>query len=220
MSDLTSDAIKSNLLSTHKPAYDAEDKALGEIIDQIFEKHNDLNEIESEVILATQKHLKEQKKELSQDTKEQDTSIEQDSSIEGDKKEVEARIKGFVREKIKKKLARKFNLGDEESKGLDEEKEGNYSHSMTAASKKNIKTLIKNFTIYEIYQVMNPRRIAGETGQENYRNNLMERGEKVANKYAGGKENALRKFGSKEVEQMKLQAAQYHKGGKKLGREL
>ena len=39
---------------------------------------------------------------------------------------------------------------------------------------------MKNFAVYEVYKVMNPKRIAGETAKDNYKHNLIEGGEKLS----------------------------------------
>jgi ribosomal protein S20 len=56
------------------------------------------------------------------------------------------------------------------------------------------KKLLERFAIYEIYKVMNPRRIAGESGAINFINNMIIGGLKRASKYEGGKPKDLAKY--------------------------
>ncbi len=95
-----------------------------------------------------------------------------------------ARIAEYAKEK---KLTKEWSSNSQKSK-LD---------SITPESKKNLKTLLKNFVIYEVYKVMNPRRIAGETKEINYKNNLITGDEKKADRYAG------RHFSEQEKAQMR-----------------
>lgn len=94
------------------------------------------------------------------------------------------------------------------------------AHLLDIESKKNLKKIMKNFVIYEIYKIMNPKRIAGETVKDNYKHNLMEGGQRLAEKYEGGKESDLKNYGSVEVGRMQQQAAAFRKnGGNKGGLE-
>ena len=71
----------------------------------------------------------------------------------------------------------------------------------------DVKRVIKNFAIYEVYKVMNPRRIAGETAKDNFAHNMAYRGEKKAMQYEGGKEEAMKEYGSDEVAKIKKQVS-------------
>ncbi|MGV2431886.1 MAG UNVERIFIED_CONTAM: DUF5394 family protein [Rickettsiaceae bacterium] len=57
---------------------------------------------------------------------------------------------------------------------------------LDSKSLKHIKDIIKRFAIYEIYKMMNPRRIAGETAKDNFISNVFLYGLKVAMRYEGG----------------------------------
>lgn len=50
-------------------------------------------------------------------------------------------------------------------------------------SKQDLKKSISNFINYQIYKVMNPRRIAGETEKDNYSHNLYMGGKGLAQKH-------------------------------------
>ena len=72
---------------------------------------------------------------------------------------------------------------------------------------------MKNFAVYEIYKVINPKRIAGETAKDNYKHNLIEGGVALASKYEGGKASDLKRYGSVEVDRLKRQVTSFKKGG-------
>ncbi len=57
-----------------------------------------------------------------------------------------------------------------------------YSH-LTKQSIKFLKDIIKRFAIYEVYKVLNPRRIAGETRSQNFINDAIVYGVKAALKF-------------------------------------
>lgn len=54
--------------------------------------------------------------------------------------------------------------------------------------------------VYEVYKVMNPNRLAGETSIENFINNVITRGIKTAMKYEGG--NFAKFFDAKDLENL------------------
>ena len=80
-------------------------------------------------------------------------------------------------------------------------------------AKNNIKRIMKNFAIYEVYKIMNPKRIAGETAKDNYKHNLMQGGEKLAKKYEGGKAADLQKYGPEEVNRIQKHVMEAKKKG-------
>jgi predicted ATP-dependent endonuclease of OLD family len=83
---------------------------------------------------------------------------------------------------------------------------------LSTRAKKDLKKSIKNFAIYQVYKVINPKRIAGETKKDNYVNNLMHGGQKLASKYEGGKSADLKQYGRAEVARIKSMA-RASKGG-------
>lgn len=60
--------------------------------------------------------------------------------------------------------------------------------------KKRIKEELIKQAIYELYKMLNPRRIAGETKLENFINNVVVRGVEIASKYEGGKPKDLENY--------------------------
>ena len=85
---------------------------------------------------------------------------------------------------------------------------------LDAKAKASVKKIIKEFAIYEVYKVMNPRRIAGETKKDNYAHNMMMGGQKRASKYEGGKESDLKSYGEAEVRRIEQASKTFQKGGR------
>jgi transcriptional regulator with XRE-family HTH domain len=86
---------------------------------------------------------------------------------------------------LDRKKAREMDeLEEEREEELDEEQ------------KKNV----LRFIIYEIYKILNPHRIAGETALENFVNNVRTRGVKVAMREEG--HEYARKFNSRDLENL------------------
>jgi len=56
---------------------------------------------------------------------------------------------------------------------------------MDEASLKNFRKIIRNFIVYEIYKLINPRRIAGETKEQSMADNIVMYGAKRAAKFEG-----------------------------------
>ena len=85
-------------------------------------------------------------------------------------------------------------------------------------SKKNLKKIIQNFAIYQVYKVMNPKRIAGESKKINYIHNLMRGGQKLAAKYEGGKESDLKRYGQNTVNKIHRAVGKAKKLSRGFGR--
>jgi hypothetical protein len=57
---------------------------------------------------------------------------------------------------------------------------------LNAEARKNLAGLIKRFVVYEMYKILSPEQIAGETRRENFVNNMIVGGLDRALHYAGG----------------------------------
>jgi hypothetical protein len=172
---------------------------LRKAVDQVFNETNDLNKIQSKLILIIKKHLKVSKKNVE---KGRDADINEDKIAKD--------ITEFCRV-VMQSLDIEPKIGKLSSKDR--------THGLKIEAKKNLNKILKNFIVYEIYKIMNPKRIAGETAKENYQNNLIEGGQKFAEKYEGGKEADLKSYGSVEVNKMQQQAAAFRRGDGKNGLE-
>ncbi len=200
-----SEASKKNLAASAKVKPESElenlfeqigqDEDLGKAVEKIFDETTDLNEIQVKIILLIRNYLKAKKK----------SGIDV-SKIEELEKKITEDISKFA-EKFNSVIEEEIdpNIGTVSKKGKES--------LLNIEAKKNLKRIMKNFAVYEVYKIMNPKRIAGETKKDNYRSNLMRGGEKLASKYEGGKESDLKQYGAAEVTRIKSQASSMSKGG-------
>lgn len=75
--------------------------------------------------------------------------------------------------------------------------------NMGKQAKNDFRNVVKRFAVYEVYQVMSPKRIAGESKLTNFIHNMIMGGIKLAMKYPGGKEKDLKRYDKKFL--LKLQ---------------
>ncbi len=173
-----------------------QDEDLGEAVEKIFDETTDLNEIKVKIILLIRNYLKAKKK----------------SGIDVNKiDELEKKITEDIN-----KFAGKFNRvvgGEEVDPNLGTVSKKSGESRLNIEAKKNLRRIMKNFAVYEVYKIMNPKRIAGETKEDNYRKNLMQGGEQLASRYEGGKESDLKHYGEAKVERIKHQASLMSKSG-------
>lgn len=202
LKDQSEDSIKNSL----SEKYESEmveileelkkDENVGKAIDRIIEEAADLGEMQSKLILLIKKHLA--KRELKTDKL-------TDKKIKFNDEEIEQDISKFTRNLIKR------------YEGADRDIDANNSiddkYPLDAKAKASVKKIIKEFAIYEVYKVMNPRRIAGETKKDNYAHNMMMGGQKRASKYEGGKESDLKSYGEAEVRRIEQASKTFQKGG-------
>lgn len=202
LKDQSEDSIKNSL----SEKYESEmveileelkkDENVGKAIDRIIEEAADLGEMQSKLILLIKKHLA--KRELKTDKL-------TDKKIKFNDEEIEEDISKFTRNLIKR------------YEGTDRDIDANNSiddkYPLDAKAKASVKKIIKEFAIYEVYKVMNPRRIAGETKKDNYAHNMMMGGQKRASKYEGGKESDLKSYGEAEVRRIEQASKTFQKGG-------
>lgn len=156
--------------------------SLGNKIDQIFHESNNINEIESKLILLLTKHASDIQANQGSKTEKVDIA-----------KDVSKIIKDATGEKAQ----------EEKENGPALPSKNNEHHHITDKSKEQLKTVLKNFAVYEVYKVMNPRRIAGETAKDNYVHNMAMGGEKLASKHTGGKKEDVAKYSQKDIKAAK-----------------
>ncbi|HJK86288.1 MAG TPA: DUF5394 family protein [Candidatus Megaira endosymbiont of Nemacystus decipiens] len=149
---------------------------LTQTIDRIFAQSNDIDYLKKELLKEINNHAKKAQERIKETNKTTDNK-----KVTPPEEELSENIENFIDDMI-------------EMQGLSKVKQFNVSN---INSKKNLKKLIKNFAIYEIYKIMNPKRIAGETKKMNYINNLVYGGKKLAQRYEGGKASDLKKYGEK-----------------------
>jgi hypothetical protein len=173
-----------------------EDQDLGKAVEQIFDETNDLNEIQTKIILLIKEHLEIEKK----------LDLEKNQDIDADEEKIARDVTELCRKMMQ-------DLDEEIDPTLGKISKKDRAHMLNLEAKKNIKKIMKNFAVYEVYKIMNPKRIAGETAKDNYKHNLMRGGQKLAGKYEGGKAADLQKYGPEEVNRIQKHVMEAKKGG-------
>lgn len=153
-------------------------KDIKNIIEQIFDKSDNLEMLRTALTLGISQYIKAKKpiEHESKAIKEQNTDKE---------------ISQFVNEVM-------------EVHGLNAKNKD--FDVLNIKARKDFKRIVAHFAIYEIYKVMNPKRIAGESKKMNYAHNLIQGGAKLASKYEGGREADLKKYGENEVQKINRSA--------------
>lgn len=162
-------------------------------IDTIVNESKNIDEIQCKVIMAIKEHAKNI-------TPEKLTSKE----LGMEERKIAKDIAKFTKDITDKKInSQSLDIEKRPIKGAKLDKQKDKLHNITGESKKNLKNILKSFAIYEVYKVMNPRRIAGETAKNNYENNMYMGGEKLASKHTGGRKHEVEKYSKKFVKQAK-----------------
>lgn len=72
-------------------------------------------------------------------------------------------------------------------------------YSLSKESLKNLRGVIKRFVVYELYKIVNPHQIAGETRKQTFIHNVILRGLESAKHYEGGTEGEIKQYGQKFI---------------------
>lgn len=155
---------------------------IGEEVEAIVDSSENLNELQSHLILLVQKYLAKKNKNSSSVKNTKEKTVDEKVTLE---------LTKFTSDLIKK-----YQDIDQD---IDKNQSEDHNYPLDKKAKLTIKKLIKEFTIYEIYKVMNPKRIAGETKKDNFAHNMVMGGHKKAGKYEGGKKSDLKSYGTAEV---------------------
>jgi len=147
------------------------DKNIGRAIDNIFENSDNIQEIEAKIALLFKEYIRDIESEFGPELQRTD-------------------IKGHAVAKHLIKLGRDFITkiqGEAQGAQNDAQASENKNHNnLSAQAKRDFQKIVKNFVVYKVYQVMNPRRIAGETKIDNYKNNYVYRGKDYADNHVNG----------------------------------
>jgi len=161
--DKTSPELNNELQTIIKKISNQKD--IKDIIEQIFDKSDNLDTLRTALILSISRYIKT-KQEIGnqkpiEEGKKQKLSIEES-------KEIDQEINQFVDNALELHglKNKKFDIDN-------------------IKARKDFKRIVAHFTIYEIYKVMNPKRIAGETKEKNYAHNLIRGGKKLASNMRG-----------------------------------
>lgn len=159
-----------------------------------FEINQDVSKLQTNIILLIKKLL------LSNSSG--STSIELTQELEQQIAKQIAKISKELIYKHTRTLA-------EENQDLEQNKDN--LEYISEPSRAELKKNLKRFAIYEVYKLLNPRRIAGETRLSNFIHNLIIGGAKYALKYGGGNKNDVSYYNNK------LQAMKFHKKSAERG---
>lgn len=180
----------------------AKDDNLMAAVDQIFKESDNIEEIQCKIIMAIKEHA---------------------TNITPEKLSPEEL--GMEERKIAKDIAKlTTDITDEKLNEQSQEPElqGNKLdkrdkfHNLQKKARENYKRMLKNFAIYNVYKVMNPRRIAGETKKDNYRHNMYIGGQKLASKHEGGRDHEVSGYNKKFIKNTKKIAKLFKKNNKQI----
>lgn len=168
-------------------------KELEKILEQIHNANYNLTTIQDQIIalleLSTQKLIvKEKLKDILGDLK-------------GSRKGINVRIG-----ELSVHLMMKRNLGIYISGG-------NVKEFRISKAYENLSDIMKRFIIYEIYKILTPRRIAGQTKLDNFIANFILRGEKVARKFEGGSDADIKKYSPQLIKKLRLKRKKHVNSG-------
>ena len=178
------------------------DEEIEQILANFNEQTMDLTKLQTQIIILIKKYLGAKKFNKS--------ALGKDVDI--DEKLIAANIAEASEYLIQQRLA----IIKETTKSLEKNKD-NYQ-GITSKSRADFKKIIKNFAVYEIYKVMNPKRIAGETRRENFAHNVIERGLESAKHYAGGTKHEIEKYSPQFVKKLENAHTSFKRGGSKIER--
>lgn len=170
-------------------------KALEQIIDAIDEGSVDLSRLQTEIVILIKNYLgriKDRKKKL---------------------KKIDEVALGQNIAELSNHLMKEYS--DVAKKAMHDFDNPKDQHQfITKESRNNFNRIIKNFAVYQIYKVMNPRRIAGESRKDNFAHNMVVGGMDRAKKYTGGSKEEIAKHSPKLVEQLENKHNMFKKQGK------
>lgn len=101
-------------------------------------------------------------------------------------------------------IMQKAQSPQEEKSGFFKKLE-NKLFSTMSQSMKNFRDAVKRFVVYEIYEIQNPKRIAGETKVKNFVHNMILGGFKKASKYEGGRPQDIKHYKREFIEKLERQ---------------
>lgn len=152
------------------------DEEIEQILANFNEETMDLTKLQTQIILLIKRQLGNIKK--------KNQHLKQNLAI--DEKVVAQNIAEISRYLIDHKIERvsKNEL----------EPDAYQAAGMSAQSRQDLRKIIKNFTVYQVYKIMNPRRIAGETRRDNFIHNMLVGGMNRAKHYSGGTKQEIARY--------------------------
>lgn len=172
---------------------DSFDEEIEQILANFNEQTMDLTKLQTQIILLIKKYLNS--------SKYKNKSIKIDESVIAENIAEVSHHLINQRSEIIKNANKELGVADSKD---------NYQ-AITNQSRSDIKKIIKNFAVYEIYKVMNPKRIAGETRKENFAHNVITGGIDHAKHYAGGTKAEIENYSPQFVKKLETKHQSFKK---------
>ena len=177
-------------------ASDAFDQEIEQILAVLNEKTMDLTKIQTQIIILIKKYL---------------------GKLDGKKLGVkidEKLISKNVAEVSNYLMQQRSQVVKEANKGLIKSKDN--LQGVGGKSKDNLKKLVKNFALYQVYKFMTPKRIAGETKEENFAHNMIKGGMDLARQYEGGSKSDIKGYKPEFIKKLEKAHQQFKSGGRSI----
>ena len=177
-------------------ANNAFDQEIEQILAVLNEKTMDLTKIQTQIIILIKKYL---------------------GKLDGKKLGVkidEKLISKNVAEVSNYLMQQRSQVVKEANKGLIKSKDN--LQGASRESRDNLKKLVKNFAVYQVYKFMTPKRIAGETKEENFAHNMIKGGMDLAKQYEGGSKSDIKGYKPEFVKKLEKAHQQFKSGGRSI----
>ncbi len=152
------------------------DEEIEQILANFNEETMDLTKLQTQIILLIKRQIGNIKK--------KNQNLKKNLAI--DEKAVMQNIAEISRYLIDHKIE---NISNNEI-----EPDAYQAAGITVRSRQDLKKIIKNFAVYQVYKIMNPRRIAGESRRDNFIHNMLVGGMNRAKHYSGGTKQEIAKY--------------------------
>lgn len=158
---------------------------IGDEIEDVVDAAENVHELQSNLISLVQEYFKK---------KDKNTNSVKNKKTKTRDEKIAKELTKFTNDLMKKYQELDPDIG---KSNTDSE-----NYPLDKKAKITMKRLIKEFAVYEIYKVMNPKRIAGETKKDNFAHNMAAGGYKRASKYEGGKKSDVKSYGTGTVQRI------------------
>lgn len=177
-------------------ANDAFDQEIEQIMACLNEQTLDLTKVQTQIILLIKKYLSK--------LNDKKLGIKIDEQV----------VNKNVAEVSSYLMQQRSQLAKEANKGLIKSKDN--LQNINSKSREDIKRIVKNFALYQVYKFMNPKRIAGETKEENFAHNMIRGGMELASKYEGGSKSDIKSYEPEFIKKLEKAHQQYKSGGRTI----
>lgn len=177
-------------------ANDAFDQEIEQILAILNEKTMDLTKLQTQIIILIKKYL---------------------GKLDGKKLGVkidEKMINKNVAEVSNYLMQQRSQVVKEANKGLIKSKDN--LQGISGKSRDNLKQIVKNFALYQVYKFMTPKRIAGETKEENFAHNMIKGGMDLARQYEGGSKSDIKGYKPEFIKKLEKAHQQFKSGGRTI----